>query len=360
MTNRSVTSPKVKEGWNGPGRKDGVITRLTPEDDALHIEIGRKGMYEWWYFDARLESGHTVVVFFHASNPNPGIAGRAGVEIVFVRPNGERTQRFVEHDRSRFQASRERPSVRVGSNSLEVDTSRGDLPVYEIRVDEGDVAIDLTYTAEVHGWKPGDGFSHFGDRGYFAWVVPFPRARVAGTVRVGGERIEARGVGYHDHNWLSFQFPRIIDHWMWGRIYSETLTVCYAFIQCNAKMDGHTVKALMAARNEKVVLSTGEFDFTTEEFERDDRAGHVYPRSLRISSPGEIDVAMKVRKVLEAESLLDNFGPLTRFLARHVLRLRPGYFRLLSDFEVELRANGDASRESGDTLHEIVAFQPIV
>jgi len=27
---------------------------------------------------------------------------------------------------------------------------------------------------------------------------------------------------------LNFQFPRIIDHWMWGRIYSETLTVCYA------------------------------------------------------------------------------------------------------------------------------------
>ncbi|GAG11440.1 unnamed protein product, partial [marine sediment metagenome] len=76
--------------------------------------------------------------------------------------------------------------------------------------------------------------------------------------------------------------------------------------------------------------------------------------------PGEIDIAMNVRQVLEAENLLDNFGPLTRFLARYVLRLKPGYFRLLSDFEVELAAGGASSRESGDTLHEIVAFQPIV
>jgi predicted secreted hydrolase len=359
MTSRAITSSKVREGWTGPGRKDGVISRLTPEDDALHIDLGRKGMYEWWYFDARLEGDYTVVVFFHASNPNPGIAGRAGIELVVVRPNGERTQRFVEYERSGFSASREQPEVSVGNNRLEVDYSRGELPVYQIHVDEGDLAFDLTYTAEVHGWKPGDGYSHFGDRGYFAWVVPFPRARVEGTVRIGDERIEARGVGYHDHNWLSFQFPRVIDHWMWGRIYSETLTVCYAFIQCNKKVDGHTVKALMAARNEHVVLSTGEFDFVTEGFEHDDRAGHVYPKSLRISSPGEIEVAMNVRRVLEAENLLDNFAPLTRFLARYVLRLKPGYFRLLSDFEVELTADGLARRESGDTLHEIVAFQPI-
>jgi len=359
LTDQTRPSSKVREGWSGPGRKDGVISKVTPEDDSLHIDLGRKGMYEWWYFDARLEGDYTVVVFFHASNPNPGIAGKTGVELVVVRPNGERTQRFIEYDRSRFSASREKPEVTVGDNSLRVDYSTPELPVYEVHVDEGDLRFDLTYTSEVHGWKPGDGYSHFGDLGYFAWVVPFPRARVEGTVRIGDECIDARGVGYHDHNWLNFQFPRIIEYWMWGRIYSETLTVCYAFIQCNKKVDRHAVKVLMAARNEEVVLSTGEFDFIPEGLEYDDRPRHSYPKSLKLTAPDQIDVSMNVRKVLEAEDLLENFPPLLRFLAKYLLRLKPGYFRLLSDFEIELMVGGDPCKEQGRTLHEIVAFKPI-
>jgi hypothetical protein len=349
----------VKEGWTGPGRKDAVISRLTPQDDALHIDLGKRGAYEWWYFDARLENDYTIIVFFHASNPNPGIAGKSGVELVVVRPDGERTQRFIQYDRSRFSASTEKPAVRVGENYLKVDYSREDLPVYRIHIDEDDLGFDLSYTSEVHGWKPGDGYSHFGDLGYFAWVVPFPRARVEGTVRIGDECFDARGVGYHDHNWLNFQFPRIIDYWMWGRIYSETLTVCYAFIQCNKKVDHHAVKVLMAARNEQVVLSTGEFDFAQGSLEYDDRPKHSYPKSLALRAPGEIDVTMNVRGVLEAEDLLVNFKPLLRLLAKYVLRLRPGYFRLLSDFEIELMVGGEPIKEKGSTLHEIVAFQQL-
>ena len=69
-----------------------AIEPLKPEEDGLHIDMPRKGMYEWWYFDAHMETGHTVVVFFYAANPNPGPAGKAGVEIVVLRPDGKRAR----------------------------------------------------------------------------------------------------------------------------------------------------------------------------------------------------------------------------------------------------------------------------
>jgi hypothetical protein len=37
------------------------------------MDMVEKGMYEWWYFDAHLDNGYTIVVFFHAANPNPDL-----------------------------------------------------------------------------------------------------------------------------------------------------------------------------------------------------------------------------------------------------------------------------------------------
>ncbi|MCK5150378.1 MAG: hypothetical protein KAQ65_00995 [Candidatus Thorarchaeota archaeon] len=356
-----ILSPKVREGWNGPGRRDEKVTPLSPEDDALHIEVGKKGMYEWWYFDAHLDNGSTIVAFFYAANPNPGPTdGKAGVELTILRPDGRKTQRFIKYDKSQFSASREKADVKIGKNYLKVDYDKGDLPVYEIFLDEEEIGFHLTYTAEVNGWKPGDGHAHFKDKGYFAWVIPFPKAKVEGTVRDGETTMNVTGVGYHDHNWLNFPFPRMIEHWMWGRIYSDNFTVSYAYIRCNKAVDNHAIKTLMLAKGKDVILSTGEFDFTPEDYEFNEKAGHYYPNSVTIRVPDKFETVLKVGRIFEAEDMLDNFSPVLRFLAKNLLRLKPGYFRLDSNFTLSVNHEGQTYEEQGSTLHEIVAFKPIV
>ncbi len=130
---------KVVEGWRGPGRRDGVIEPLALQDDGLYSDIDKKGLYEWWYFDAHLESGHTIVIFFHASNPNPGRTGKIGIEFILISPEGCRKQEFFVYDKSEFEAAVDRPEVRIGRNTIKVDQAGNDLPVYEIYVDEGDL-----------------------------------------------------------------------------------------------------------------------------------------------------------------------------------------------------------------------------
>ncbi len=352
-----IKGPQVREGWTGPGSRDVAIQPLKPEEDGLHIDIRRKGMYEWWYFDAHLERGHTIVVFFHAANPNPGKGGKAGVEIVLLRPDGSRAQKFVPYAKSAFTASRDKADVRIGKNYVRVQQSPGELPIYEVYLKERDLGCHLTYKAEVNGWKPGTGVSHFGDMGYFAWVVPFARASVEGTVTDGNRTFEVKGVGYHDHNWLDFQFPRIIDYWMWGRVYSQHYTVSFAFIQCNAKMANHQVKVLMLAEGREVVLSTGEFDFIKEAFEYSPKAKHSYPKKIVIRAPGELEVSLSVRDVLESQDMLESFSLPIRLAAKYLLRLRPGYFRLASDFEIKVTREGGTNSETGSALHEIVLFR---
>ncbi len=351
------TSPRVKEGWSGPGRADAKIIPLAPADDALHIKVGKRGLYEWWYFDAHLESGHTIVVFFHASNPNPGTAGKTGMEIVLLRPDGSKLQVFIPYRKKDLYASREKPEVRIGKNYMKVHESSSGLPVYEIHVEEKDIGCHLTYTARVNGWKPGSGRSEFGSMGYFAWVVPFARATVRGTVTDGGVVMKAGGTGYHDHNWLNFSFARIIDYWMWGRVYSNRFTLSYAYIQCNGKMDRHVVKALMLADGREVVMSTGEFEFDQAERVFSPRAGHAYPALLGITVPGFLSLDLKVKSVLESVDMLEGRSALLRFIARAIAGIRPGYFRLQSDFTISVTRKRKKIRESGSTLHEIVILK---
>jgi hypothetical protein len=352
-------SSKVQEGWTGPGRKDGNIVPLTKKDDALHTDPSAKNTFEWWYFDAHLDNGYIAIAFFHASNPNPGMAGKSGVELVLIRPDGQKTQHFVEYPQKDFQASTEFPDVKMGNNYLRVDYESGDLPIYEIFISENDLTFHLKFSALVKGWKPGNGYSRFGDMGSFAWVVPFARASVQGTIQDDHTKMQVKGVGYHDHNWLDFQFFKIIKYWMWGRVYSDSYTLSYAYIQCNKKMDHHAVKVLMLARNQDVILSSGEFDFLTDDFKYNGMAGHEYPNLLTIKAGEDLEAVLRVKQVKEAENMLDNFGPIPRFLAKNILRLKPGYFRLISDFTIKVKTAGHADEESGTTLHEIVAFKPI-
>ncbi len=354
----SNLSQKVSEGWLGPGRSDGKIVPIPPSDDGLHTRLGENGSYEWWYFDAHLESGHIIVAFFYASNPNPGSTGKTGVELTLIRPDGRKTQRFIEYPPSDITASTEKAEVKIGGNYLSSDWE-GKLPIYKIHLDEGEIGFDLTYTSQVNGWKPGSGSSVFSGMGEFSWVVPVPRAVVQGTIRDGGDTISVNGIGYHDHNWLNFPFQRIIEYWMWGRVYSTKYTISYALIQCNKSVDRHAIKVLMIAENENVIVSTGEYDLKASDFEFSESAGHSYPRSLTFSIPGKFWMEMRVRRVLEAVNMLNNFGPGLRFLAKYVLRLKPGYFRILSDFKIKITEHAQSQEESGSTLHEIVAFKPI-
>lgn len=357
-----IVTNQVIEGWTGSGRQDEQIKPLLLSEDGLHIDINKRGVAEWWYFDAHLDSGHTLVVFFHAKNPNPGMRGKTGVEIVLLRPDGKRVQKFISYRKSDFKSARDKPEVTIGNNTLRVKQREGELPIYEINVNEKELGCHLIYRAEVNGWKPGTGLSKFGELGTFNWIVPFARATVEGTITDGDKTIQVSGIGYHDHNWLDFSFQSIINYWMWGRIYSEHFSLSYAFIQCNKKVNNHQVKVLMLAEGQEVILSTGEFEFNQDEFSYNSIAKHKFPRQLTIKTSDKIKmkVVLSVNKILEAQDMLKNFNPLFRFLAKYLLRIKPGYFRLLSDFELEVTRDGKTVKEASSTLHEIVILNPVL
>ncbi|MFX0020229.1 MAG: lipocalin-like domain-containing protein [Promethearchaeota archaeon] len=354
MGKKKSNKPKILEAWSGPGSKDENITIFKPEFDALHIDMKKRGNTEWWYFDARLEGGYTVVAFFRAKHER---TGKTGVEITIYKPNGEKIQNVYDYNRSDLKVSREIADVQIGNNYIKVDYANEKFPTYEVFLEEGEFGLHLNYTAQVPGWMPGKGYTRFGNLGEFGWVVPLPRAKVEGSIKIHNKTLSVKGIGYHDHNWINFNLIRVVDYWHWGRIYSENFTIVYAHIKCNKKMDDYNIKVFMLAKNEDILLSTGEYKLIEESFQYNEKARNSYPKSLKFKLSEQNEINLNVNEIIDADHLLSEFNPILRFLAKNVLKLNPGYFRFNSKFEIKMTHNGTQYKELGNTLHEMVIIK---
>jgi predicted secreted hydrolase len=345
---------KVDDAWLGPGAKDGVIVPVKPEENGWQ-NPGSKFYGEWWYFDARLADGHVVVGFIQASEL---LTRKPGVELHIYKPSGEKLSSVQKYTASAFRAARDGCDARVGDCWCKGEyPSDGGLPTHRLYIKQDGMEADLTFTSEVPGWKPGQGKSDFGDRGYMSWVVAVPRARVSGTVSFEGRTLEASGIGYHDHNVVTADMRRIISFWYWGRLYTDDYTLLYAYVKTQKRFGGHASKPLMLARGGEVVLSNGEMNLREGMRLWNDTAHRDYPSSLLLTVPGELSLELKVKEVIDAHDLLDD---LPQWLMNKVVRAavnkfigRPGWFRFNSDFVLRVREE----ELRGTTLHEMVALQ---
>ncbi|MEJ2251374.1 MAG: lipocalin-like domain-containing protein [Candidatus Lokiarchaeota archaeon] len=316
--------------------------------------MNERGNCEWWYFDARLDNGYTIVVFYRAKHER---TGKTGVELVIYKPNHEKIQKIYNYKRSDFTASLQKAEITIGKNYIHSEYSTSNLPKYEIYLKEDEFEVHLNFQATIQSWIPGSGYTQFEDLGVFGWVIPIPRADVTGEIKIGGQNLDVQGIGYHDHNWIDFNLVKLVDYWMWGRMYSDNFTLIYAYIKCNHKWDDYPIKVLMLAKNSEILQSTGEFDLIQQDFKFHENLNNRYPKKLIIKlSEGNI-IDLEVEKIIDSDNLLFELNPLVRVIAKNLLRLNPCYFRFYSNFEMKLSIQGNYYQEKGTTLHEMVMIK---
>ncbi|MGZ4447718.1 MAG: hypothetical protein ACXVEC_13345 [Nocardioides sp.] len=351
-------SARIVEAWNGPGARDAELTTVRPEDHGLHA-TDHKRAFEHWYVDARLDTGHTVVGFLTKRRPEERVGCDPSVELIVYAPDGTKHQVRRSYPASEASFATHDVDVRIGPNTATVDRS-GPLPVQRIHLAEGDLVLDLELHNELPSWMPGRGETHYGDVDHFGWVVAAPRARVSGQVRVGGEVLDAAGIGYADHNWGVGDMKRIIDRWHWGRLYVADYSLLFANVLTQKRFDGHRSQPLMLAREDEIVLSTGEVELTEGPMVFHPGANREHPTWLRMQVPGRLDLRLDVERVIDAQDLLDEVPVArSRFVKPLVHRLvgRPGYFRFDSRFVLRVHEDdGRVVERTGSTLHEMVAL----
>jgi len=105
------SSGRLQETWHRPDQIASLGT--------VNASAPRAGRYEWWYFDANLGNGATVVVvFLHKRNVshNGPLAPRITIELNL--PDGRTFQSFSRNTPALFNASRSGCDVRIGNQPL--------------------------------------------------------------------------------------------------------------------------------------------------------------------------------------------------------------------------------------------------
>lgn len=260
-----VTEPQQVAGL-------GLPDRVEPWEDGLRTDPRQHGHYEWWYFDARLDDGATVVISFSTKDmTHPNTGPRPLVLVDIDLPDGRRVNRAGWFDAKDFFASAEACDVRIGDNAF-----RGDLHDYSVHVEIEDVVVDVSLHSTCEPWRPGAGHITFGEGAdkVFAWLPAVPHGTVEVRYSVGGESHAATGNGYHDHNWGNVPLVRVVNNWYWGRGNIGPYTFISSWITAEKAYGYQEIPVFMLARDGRVIADDAtHVSFTREELEADEVTG---------------------------------------------------------------------------------------
>lgn len=311
------------------------VDHIAAWEDGLRTDTA-PGSYEWWYFDAHLDDGSSLVIGFYTKNPiTPDHPLDPIVSVDLDRPGAE-TLTFESHGLAeQFSASTDSCDVRIGDN-----TFRGDLHHYEIHVAHDDVVIDVDLTGHVPPWRPATGHLLFGehDEHFFAWLPSVPQGTVSVDIASGGSTETLAGVGYHDHNWGDTAMLKLINHWYWGRAQAGPYSIIASYITAEHKYGDTEIPVFLLAKGDTIVADdAAKVTFRLEDERIDERSGKPVADVVVYEYESGTDlyrVSFQREKTIVDRRLIDEVTGVKHLLAR-LTRFDGSYLRFAGDVRLE-------------------------
>lgn len=199
--------------------------KITPKDDAFHGSP-RRIAAEWWYFDAVFDNGYSA--HLGVKTFSRGKIGLVSPNIEVYKDGDLVIQKQSRHLFRNFKTSKEYPRVEVSNKKIiRFDYERykrtGEW-VYNYNLKIDDCIVNLDFIGLTEGFKI--------ETENESWTVALPKAKVKGEIQVKGEKINVKGIGYHDHNW-NYSLLTVMNYgigWYWGKISSKSFSIIWAKI----------------------------------------------------------------------------------------------------------------------------------
>ena len=315
---------------------------IEPWEDGLRT-TGAKGEYEWWYYDAKMDDGSTLVITFFSNNPTDSGGGfHPNVKIELTGADGSEVADRVYLEEKDCSFSKERCQVKMGGNLFE-----GDLHRYHIYVKTDKIEADIRLVGNVSPWRPTTGIQQYGDTDYFAWLPSVPEGVTEATVTADGKTQQYRGTGYHDHNWGNCSMMNLMHHWYWGRAKIGPYTVISCYITTTKKYGYHHFPVFMVADGEKLICDNTDYlTFEQKDPQYSEKTRKHFHNELVYDydgPEGHFRVTYQFRNTISAFSLLADEGrepSKLKMAAVHAMGLDPTYDRFNGEARLERIVDG--------------------
>ncbi|MEA2438455.1 MAG: hypothetical protein QOF65_3011 [Thermoleophilaceae bacterium] len=308
---------------------------VAPWEDGARTD-NRRGTYEWWYFDALLDDGSSlVVVFMNKEQATPDDPLTPTIRLNLDLADGRNYQKVGTYAPESWQASTSCADVRIGDNRFS-----GDLHTYRIEATVDEITVDVTLVGQVPAWRPQTGYMLFGaERNKeFAWLPSVPQGAVTATYRIGDEVHETTGVGYHDHNWGNVSLAKIIHDWYWARGQAGPYSVIASFITARERYGYAELPIFMLARDGEVVADDSRcVRFEALDTYTDESTGKPVATKTRYTYLGDDErwiVTFTRDRDIATSRMIDGMHGPKRVLA-HLAKFDGAYLRFAGTVDIE-------------------------
>jgi hypothetical protein len=328
-------------------------------EDGLRTDSA-PGRYEWWYFDAHLEDGSSMVIAFYTKNPiAPDHPLDPYVTMQLDRPGAPTLSLQCRATPDQFRAATTGCDVHIAENWI-----RGHAPdvPYEIHFAAGDVVVDIVLRPQVPSWRPATGHTFFGQRDehFFAWLPAVPQGSVEVELTTGSQTEQLRGIGYHDHNWGDVPMPKLINHWYWGRAQAGPYSIIASYITPEARYGDTAIPIFLLAKGETIVADdAANVTFHLEGEHPDAQSGKPVADVVVYECKDgrdEYRVSFRRENTIVDHQLIDQVSGLKHILAR-LAHFDGSYLRFTGAVQLEHFVEGRKTEDVSDPgIWELMYF----
>lgn len=316
--------------------------------DAMHLPYPMKNRehdFEWWYFDAELDTGDHVVAMY-SSNDTRLSPRQPSVRLNIYGPDGREITRLRRYDEDQISLSYDKCDTRMGEDFC---VDNGDH--FEFRAMNDGHGFRLKMYKDFEHWVIGKTAEEIA-MAPMGWTISVPQGRVEGVIVKDGIETPVSGSGYHDHNWGEKPMSAGFRNWYWGKLHmpeyavdysimiprvgEEVLGTCLVFSK-----DGVVIDPVF--NREGLVIKASIDDIVPAD---KSALGLPYAQTLKLNATQgdfEIDITIAVDRIVMAERPLIETAPAGE----------PAY-RYIGDESIRITQGGESQEFNTKALHEIV------
>lgn len=323
------------------------------EFDKLHINFPvkeRNKEAEWWYFDAALDNGDHFVVMFSV-NDTRLYPRQPSVRVDIYEKDGTEHSLIKKYEESEVSFSRQKCHA-VYNKTEQWCVDCGDH--YEIHAMIDGYGAHLNFYPLVPSWQAGSTgrvFQNPETGEEKAWVVAQPMAKVNGLLYKDNVSTPVSGQGYHDHNWMNINVGNELDHWHWGKVHTDDITIDYSIlVPSNEKLQPGVI-----------ILVEDADHLYTEPNDQYHMAGNITYELLDVEKEPELGFSFARRFIIHVktpEIQLDLDVSVDHFVMKSLCNDLPtggeSAYRFIGNETMTVYKNSQKKVYNTSSLHEVV------